>query len=225
MKTKNKIGAFIGLTFSFLIVGLGFQNCAQQVDMASLEANDSVNGSSMGGTDTPVTKVESDLGVSPTDAKQSLESMMSLLGLTPKDINMNEVNSEINYRRNLLVPQNDITLLNSPSIIAMTSLAGVVCKQAVNKEKKGTRDIFKFIDFSQGPKAYGKMGAINTYISLVDRLWMRKPSKEELQAITEAVDEYFSTLDSTAMGKAAESDKLAIFICTGMLAVPESYLL
>ncbi|WP_413944725.1 hypothetical protein [Bdellovibrio sp. HCB-162] len=225
MKTKNKIGAFIGLTFSFLIVGLGFQNCAQQVDMASLEANDSVNGSSTGGTDTPVTKVESDLGVSPTDAKQSLESMMSLLGLTPKDINMNEVNSEINYRRNLLVPQNDITLLNSPSIIAMTSLAGVVCKQAVNKEKKGTRDIFKFIDFAQGPKAYGKMGAINTYISLVDRLWMRKPSKDELQAITEAVDEYFSTLDSTAMGKAAESDKLAIFICTGMLAVPESYLL
>nr|WP_295904019.1 hypothetical protein [uncultured Bdellovibrio sp.] len=225
MKTKNKIGAFIGLTFSFLIVGLGFQNCAQQVDMASLEANDSVNGSSTGGTDTLVTKVESDLGVSPTDAKQSLESMMSLLGLTPKDINMNEVNSEINYRRNLLVPQNDITLLNSPSIIAMTSLAGVVCKQAVNKEKKGTRDIFKFIDFAQGPKAYGKMGAINTYISLVDRLWMRKPSKEELQAITEAVDEYFSTLDSTAMGKAAESDKLAIFICTGMLAVPESYLL
>lgn len=225
MKTRNKIGAFIGVTFSFLFIGIGFQNCAQQMDMASLEVSD-VNGNSTGsGTEAPVTKVQSDIGAAPTDAKQTLESMMSLLGLTPKDINMTQVNGEINYRRNLLVPQNDITLLNSPSIIAMTSLAGVVCKQAVDKEKKGTKDIFKFIDFTQGPKSYGKMGAINAYISLVDRLWMRKPSKEELQFFTEAVDEYFSTLDSAAMGKATESDKLAVFICTGMLAVPESYLL
>lgn len=221
MKRRNKIGLTIGLTFSFLVVGLSFQNCAQQMDMASLDSNVDTSD-----TDTS-TRTKTDPGIdgAPTDAKQSLESMMSLLDLKPSEINMKDVNSEINYRRNLLVPQNDISLVNSPSIIAMTSLAAVVCKQAVEKEKKGTLDIFKHLDFKQGPKSYGKLGAINTYISLIDRLWLRKPTSEELTLISQTVDEYFSSLDSTAMGKAAESDKLAIFICTGMLSVPESYLL
>ncbi|WP_374030619.1 hypothetical protein [Bdellovibrio bacteriovorus] len=69
------------------------------------------------------------------------------------------------------------------------------------------------------------MGAINTYILMIDRFWMRKPSSDELVYITQAVDEYYSTLNSTALGSAAETDKLAIFICSGMLSVPESYLL
>nr|BFD60098.1 hypothetical protein CKG001_22050 [Bdellovibrio sp. CKG001]BFD63503.1 hypothetical protein BdHM001_21840 [Bdellovibrio sp. HM001] len=226
MKARNKIGAVIGVTFSFLFVAASFQNCAKQVDFASLEEVTS-NG---GGEEVPNgssgnSKAQTDIDGAPVDAKQTLESMMSLLGLSRTDINMKTVNDEINYRRNLLVSQNDLSQVNSPSIIAITSLAGVVCQQAVIKEKKGTKDLFKYIDFTKGPSSYGKLGAINTYISLIDRFWMRQPSKEELTLITQAVDEYFSTLDSSAMSKAAESDKLAVFICTGMLAVPDSYLL
>lgn len=227
MKTTKKISVVITLTFSFLVIGLSFQNCAQQSDFrapaGSLEANGASDDDST--SESVAQKTEAAIDGAPTDAKQTLESMMSLLNLGAADINMTEVNNEINFRRNLLVSQNDIKLVNSPSIIAMTSLAAVVCKQAVAKEKKGTKDIFKHIDFTQGPKAYGKMGAINTYILMVDRFWMRQPSKEEITMFSETVDEYFSTLDSTAMGKAAESDKLAIFMCSGMLAVPESYLL
>lgn len=225
MKARNKIGAAIGVTFSFLFVAASFQNCAKQVDFASLEevtlnggGNDITNGSSN-------SKLQTDIDGAPVDAKQTLESMMSLLGLSRTDINMTTVNAEINYRRNLLMAQNDLTLVNSPSIIAITSLAGVVCQQAVTKEKKGPKDLFKYIDFAKGPSSYGKLGAINTYISLVDRFWMRQPSKEELALISQTVDEYFSTLDSAAMSKATESDKLAVFICTGMLSVPDSYLL
>lgn len=227
MITTKKIGVFIGVTFSFLCVTLSFQNCAQQSDFASSDPSALTDGSGDEHADSGAVsqKTENPIEGAPTDAKQTLESMMSLLNLSGADINMTEVNNEINYRRNLLVPQNDIKLINSPSIIAMTSLAAVVCKQAVAKEKKGTKDIFKHLDFAQGPKAYGKMGAINTYILMVDRFWMRKPSKEEITMFSETVDEYFSTLDSAAMGKAAESDKLAIFMCSGMLSVPESYLL
>ncbi|UXR63100.1 hypothetical protein EZJ49_08425 [Bdellovibrio bacteriovorus] len=225
MKARNKIGAVIGVTFSFLFVAASFQNCAKQVDFASLEevtlnggGSDITNGSSN-------SKPQTDIDGAPVDAKQTLESMMSLLGLSRTDINMTAVNAEINYRRNLLMAQNDLTLVNSPSIIAITSLAGVVCQQAVTKEKKGAKDLFKYIDFAKGPSSYGKLGAINTYVSLVDRFWMRQPSKEELALISQTVDEYFSTLDSAAMSKATESDKLAVFICTGMLSVPDSYLL
>ncbi|AFY02151.1 hypothetical protein [Bdellovibrio bacteriovorus] len=225
MNAKKKIGAVIGVSFSFLFVTMGFQNCAQQTDFASLEEV-TLNGGSVDGSNSSVSsKTQSDIDGAPVDAKQTLESMMSLLNLKSADINMGTVNAEINYRRNLLVPQNDLTLVNSPSIIATTSLAGVVCQQAVNKEKKGTRDIFKYLDFAKGPGTYGKMGAINTYILMIDRFWMRKPSSEELSFITQAVDEYYSTLDSAALGKATESDKLAVFICSGMLSVPESYLL
>ncbi|WP_413570652.1 hypothetical protein ACLWBD_08715 [Bdellovibrio sp. HCB117] len=221
MNLKKKISLSIGMTFSFLFVGMAFQNCAEQTDFASLEAA-MPEGHSI---DTPNSKAESAIDGAPTDAKQTLESMMSLLDLKPNEINQAEVNAEVNYRRNLLASQNDIALVNSPAIIAMTSLAAVVCKQAVNKEKKGTRDIFKFIDFTKGPSSYGKLGALNTYITMVDRFWMRKPTSEELALFSKTIDEYYSTLNSTAMGNAAETDKLAIFICSGMLSVPESYLL
>jgi hypothetical protein len=108
----------------------------------------------------------------------------------------------------------------------MTSLAGVVCKQAVNKEKAMLqKNLFTKIDFTKGPKTYGKAGALSTYSDLAERLWARKPSAEEIQYFTEAVEEYYSTLDAAALDNAAESDKLAIFICTGLLASPDSYLL
>ncbi|WP_374030620.1 hypothetical protein [Bdellovibrio bacteriovorus] len=137
MNAKRKIGAVIGVSFSFLFVTMGFQNCAQQTDFASLEEV-TLNGGSVDGSNNSVNnKPQSDIDGAPVDAKQTLESMMSLLNLKSSDINMTLVNSEINYRRNLLVPANDLTLVNSPSIIATTSLAGVVCQQAVTKEKKG----------------------------------------------------------------------------------------
>lgn len=213
---KHKISVFIGFTFSFLILALGFQNCAQQWSV--LEGTLEVSSLD--------TSWEEPMGTAPTDAKQTLESMMSLLSLAPADINMGEVNSEINYRRNLLVPQNDMALLNAPSMIAITSLAAVVCKQAVNKDKNATtKELFADLDFSKGPKSYGKAGALKTYESLAARLWGRKASSEESAFFSEAVEEYFKTLDAAALDRAAETDKLAIFICTGMLAVPDSYLL
>lgn len=223
MKIKSKIGAVIGFCFSSSVIALSFQNCAQQQDLSGFEAASTAATSSVASEN--IAKADSGMDGAPTDAKQTLESMMALLNLKASDINMTEVNSEINYRRNLLVSQNNIALVNSPSIIAMTSLAAVVCKQAIVKEKKSSRDIFKYIDFTQGPKAYGKLGAINTFILMADRFWLRKPTKEELTYMSQAVDEYFSAIDASAMGQAAESDKLATFLCTGMLASPESYLL
>lgn len=215
---KKKITAFIGFICAFLVLGLAFQNCAEQLPLLSMSSSSSEVGS---------LEISPDgMGTAPTDAKQTLESMMSLLSLEPADLNMTEVNNEINYRRNLLVPQNEMILLNSPAIIAITSLAGVVCKQAVAKDKKlAARELFPDIDFSKGPKAYGKAGALKAYSSLAERLWGRKPSAEETKYFSEATDEYFTTLDAAALDRATESDKLATFICTGMLASPDSYLL
>lgn len=225
MKREQRVKLFIGITFSFLLLSLGFQNCGKKPELAAELAMGLTVSDPSKDSLPKEKKVEQDSGSAPTDAKQTLESMMSLLDLSPDDINKTEVNAEINYRRNLLVPQNELSLLNSPSIIATTSLAGVVCKQAVAKDKKGPQEIFKFIDFKQGPKAYGSMGAINTYLSLAERLWMRKPTADELQFMTEAVEAYYKTLDEAALVSSSESDKLAIFICTGMLAAPDSYLL
>lgn len=225
MKNSRKIKNIIVITFSFMVLTLSFQNCGKKQGLATLDMADSASTEPIKDNTPKQSKVEQEMGSAPTNAKQTLESMMSLLDLTPADINMTEVNSELNYRRNLLVPQNEISLVNSPSIIAITSLAGVVCKQAVAKDKNGPQEVFKFIDFKQGPKAYGRMGAINTYLSLAERMWMRKPTAEELQLMTESIEEYYKTLDDTAMVTAAESEKLAIFMCTGMLSVPESYLL
>lgn len=225
MKISQRIRLAIGFTFVFLFLSLGFQNCGKKQDLLTVTEMDSTLSDPLKGAAPKQAKAQQEMGAAPTNAKQTLESMMSLLDLSPSDLNMTEVNAEINYRRNLLVPKSEITLLNSPSIIAITSLAGIVCKQAVVKDKKGPQDVFKFIDFKQGPKAYGRMGALNTYLSLAERMWMRKPTSEELQLMTEALEEYLKTLDSAAMESAAESEKLAIFMCTGMLSVPESYLL
>lgn len=214
---KKKILILTSIIFSFLVLALGFQNCSEGFHV--LETDD------MTSLSFPE-KPEVDLGASPTDAKQTLESMMSLLDLTVVDINMTEVNNEINYRRNLLVPQNDLRMLNAPAIIAITSLAGVVCKQAVAKEKRmTTKEIFPAIDFTKGPRSYGKQGALKAYAALAERLWARPATAEETQYFTSVVDEYFSTLDAAALDRVSESDKLAIFICTGMLSVPDSYLL
>jgi hypothetical protein len=138
---------------------------------------------------------------------------------------MEEINAEINYRRNLLAPQSDISMVNSPTVIAITSLAGVVCKQAVAKEKKSGMDMFKYMSFDKGPSAYGKVGAINTYSNLIKRFWLRNPTVEEVEIISQTVEEYYKTLDTAALGKATESEKLATFICAGVLSVPESYLM
>lgn len=226
MRVRNKLGLFIGVTFSFLFVTMSFQNCAPQTDFSSLDS--SSTGDDNTGTSLP-SKVDPGIDGAPTDAKQTLESMMSLVGLAPQELSaaaLTEVNSEINYRRNLLVPQNDIRLITSPTIIAMTSVAAVVCKHVVAKEKAAAKaDLFKYLDFKKGPSGYGKNGALNTYINMANRFWMRKPTSDELTLMSQTVDEYYSTLDSAAMGKAAETDKLAIYICTGMLSIPESYLL
>ncbi|MDG0816126.1 hypothetical protein [Bdellovibrio svalbardensis] len=225
MKIKRSIGLGIGFTFSFAVIALSFQNCAQQQNMSSLSSSSNSGDATTDlSGDAALKASELDEPV-PVDSKQTLESMMSLLNLSPADINKTEVNAEINYRRNLLAPRGDLAFISSPAMIAMTSLAGVVCKQAVAKEKKGTRDLFKFIDFTKGPSAYGKVGAYNTFAAMAQRFWMRNPTEDEKKAITETVDAYFSTLDATAMGKATESEKLATFICTGMLSLPESYLM
>lgn len=225
MDKKKTLRLSLGLGFSFMMITLSFQNCAQQLDLASVADGSSSNSSESVSNVDPVQKSTGiDEGV-PTDSKQTLESMMSLTGLTRADINMTEINNEINYRRNLLAPQSDISMINSPAVIAITSLAGVVCKQAVAKEKKSGLDMFKYMSFDKGPSAYGKVGAINTYSNLIKRFWLRNPTVEEVTIITETVEEYYSTLDSAALGKAAESDKLATFICAGVLSVPESYLM
>lgn len=225
--TKKKIGVVIGVTFVFAVVGTSFQNCAKQEfsSQALVEKDDLTDSLEQSSENTPVQKTENGIEAKPIDTKQTVESMMSLLDLTTKDVNMTTLTSEINYRRNLLLPQTEMKLLSSPSVIAITSVAGVLCQQAVIKEKAGVRDIFRYIDFKKGPSSYGKIGALNTYIALSQRFWFRRPSGEELAYMKEAIDEYFNTLNSASQGSPAESEKLAIFICTGMLSVPDSYLL
>lgn len=226
MNTKKTLRLSLGLGSSFMMITLSFQNCAQQLDLASVGNNTTLN-SAESVTDVS-TEQSKATGISdgvPTDSKQTLESMMSLTGLTRTDISMAEINAEINYRRNLLAPQSDISMVNSPTVIAITSLAGVVCKQAVAKEKKSGMDMFKYMSFDKGPSAYGKVGAINTYSNLIKRFWLRNPTVEEVEIISQTVEEYYKTLDTAALGKATESEKLATFICAGVLSVPESYLM
>lgn len=197
---------------------LPFQNCGRQ-DL-NLKTEE-VDMSSLGQSSLESPKAE----VAPLDAKQILESMMSLLDITPEQINKGEINSEINYRRNLLVPTNNLAMVSSPSIIATTSLAAVVCKQAVNKEKAGAKTLFKYLDFTKGPGANGQTAVLSNFIDMADQLWMRRPSKAEVDAFHDAVDGYYKTLDQNALGRASETDKLAIFLCTAMLASPDSYTL
>ncbi|MFM6927517.1 MAG: hypothetical protein ACKOX6_03595 [Bdellovibrio sp.] len=226
MNTKKTLRLSLGLGFSFMMITFSFQNCAQQLDLASVGDGSALSASEAGSNGPEVQSKSTPLSEGiPTDSKQTLESMMSLTGLTRADINMTEINGEINYRRNLLAPQSDISMINSPAVIAITSLAGVVCKQAVAKEKKAGLDMFKYMSFTKGPSAYGKVGAINTYSNLIKQFWLRNPTVEEVTIITQTVEEYFATLDSAALGKATESEKLAIFICAGVLSVPESYLM
>ena len=225
MEKKKTLRLSLGLGFSFMMITLSFQNCAQQLDLASVGDGSATNSSEAAAGIEPAQKSTGISDGVPTDSKQTLESMMSLTGLVRTDVNIAEINNEINYRRNLLAPQSDISMINSPAVIAITSLAGVVCKQAVAKEKKGSLDMFKYMNFSKGPSSYGKVGAINTYSNLIKRFWIRNPTVEEVTIITETVEEYFATLDSAALGKATESEKLAIFICAGVLSVPESYLM
>lgn len=218
---RNKFKNLTLLALSGILV-VGFQNCADQKELALL--NSKVIESSGGANSNPsvIGKVQESEGTATINAKQTVHSMMSLLGLKVSDVSLSSVNSEFNFRVDLLAPSNELNFVNSPSIIAMTSLAATLCNQAVAKEKKGTRDLFKFIDFASGPSSYGQVGALNTYLLMADRFWMRKPTSDEVSLMSSVVEDYYATIANKTL--AAESEKLALFICTGMLSVPESYI-
>ncbi len=210
---KNR---FPWLAIFGIAVLLPFQNCGvqQQLDLK-------VEDMELSSQSTTQPQAE----VAPLDAKQLLESMMSQVGVTPDEINKGEVNGEINYRRNLLIPSNELSMVSSPTIIATTSLAAVVCKQAVTKEKSGKVTMFKFLDFTKGPGAHSKDLLMNNFIHMADQFWLRRPGKAEVDAFNDALDSYYKTLDQNALGRASETDKLALFMCTAMLASPDSYTL
>ena len=203
------------------ILMVSFQNCTDQKDLALL--NSKIIDSSGGANSNPsvINKPTDPSGSATINAKQTVQSMMSLLGLKVEDVTLATINTEFNFRMDLLSPSNDLNMVNSPSIIAITSLAATICSQSIAKEKKGTRDIFKFIDFTKGPSSYGRVGALNTYLLMADRFWMRKPAAEEIELMNFAIDEYYPTIVNGEL--ASESEKLALYICTGMLSVPESY--
>jgi hypothetical protein len=218
MRKKLKNLTLLGLG-GILVVS--FQNCADQKELALL--NSKVIESAGGVNSNPggIGKVQDSEGAATINAKQSVQSMMSLLGLRVSDMSLGSVNTELNFRVDLLAPSNELNFVNSPSIIAMTSLAAALCNQAVAKEKKGPRDLFKFLDFGLGPSSFGQVGALNTYLLMADRFWMRKPTSEEVSLMSSVVEDYYATISNKNL--AAETDKLALFICTGMLSVPESY--
>lgn len=218
-----KMKSWVILLIWVPLTSIGFTNCGGSlIPLTHVETVSLVSDSDRDGAEGKIS-VDT-LDGEPTDARQTAESMISLLKLKSGATDLSAIVTEANFRRPVLAAKNDLGLFSAATVIGITSLAGTVCRTAVEREKTGEKDLFKSFNFQAGPKETGVDVALAAASLMAERFWARPPSTEETTFLREHVNQYLAGLDEAAKDNPSETVKLAVFTCTAMLSLPESYL-
>lgn len=150
-------------------------------------------------------------------AKSALDSMVACTGIeSPSEATL----LEYEKRKGSFTEYGYATEVTAPMIMAVTSMAGEVCRDLVKKEKAMSSDarrVFKSFNFAQGPAALASGDIADATRRLARLCWSRDESQEEMQIFdSEIKSAYTGTL-------ATDTEKAALALCTGVLGSLEGY--
>jgi len=143
---------------------------------------------------------------------QVLKSMMSCTGLETASNN-----TQNTYRNSLnsFSLEGGADTVGAPMWMAITSLAGEVCRDLVNQERgqsAAERKIFSSVDFGQGISSLNTTIIADVVRKMARSCWGRNETSQEMGVIFNNFTGTFPT-----NGNATETRNAAMFLCTGML--------
>lgn len=142
--------------------------------------------------------------VSTVYAKQALDNMLSCLGVEyptgESQVVYENIKQSISERGNAKE-------LTAPMLMGLTSLAGQICTELVQKEKSSPR-IFVGYDFSGNNVSDSSIE--DSVTRLARSCWQRNETNEERSAILDGINMSFGNEDPV--------ENIAIFACTAVVA-------
>ncbi len=143
----------------------------------------------------------------------------SLLNLTNQNSPDDQQLREFNRRQGSFPISSEVSLVNSPMLMSLTSLAGTVCNSLVTTEMSKQMTDRKFF----GPVTFTSPVAnlaANDYSLIVDSfaksLWGRAPSSEENQAFLIFRNEFIAEIPSAELADVKHTRNLMISTCTAV---------
>ncbi len=140
-------------------------------------------------------------------AEQTYQSMLNLTGQSESVVARPEYLS----RAGSMASTPSLTNVNSPLLLASTSLAGDVCENLITKETTDGRIYFTAVNFNAGPDITTFQGAVST---LALNFWGRPINGDEFAAL----NEFYSEFTAGATQNAALTRDLMLGACSAMLS-------
>jgi len=144
-------------------------------------------------------------------AEQTYRSMLNVTGQTAAPVGT----AEYNLRFASMSATDSLANINSPLLLASTSLAGEVCNNLLNAEKASdARRFFNGVNFSAGQNA----GAADLYAAAVEAMaqafWGRPLNAEEASILTG----FYTSFTTGANNNADLTNDLYLGTCAAMLS-------
>jgi hypothetical protein len=188
------------------------QNCAQSgYQSTTLEEPN---------TGTPI-KGEEPLIAKPSYPRFNLMSAnqvyQTFLSLTEQNVDTNTQRTEFNLRRSSFSDQGEVQSVNSPYLLAATSLAGTICNDLVQRERtlsSENRHYFKGINFTQNTASVNDEIFETLVKNLAKKFWKKDLNQKELQALME----YKRTFSEGVTDNTTQTLNLVISTCSALLS-------
>lgn len=156
-------------------------------------------------------------------SEQVFRSMLSLTNQSqPTTAMINEYNS----RAGGLGVTTNLNLMNGPMMIAVTSLAGIVCDGLITKEAammSGQRTFYNSIDFTKGPSLVSDTAYADMVSRFSNHMWGRDLDQDEQAIYAGYLSEFRTNLSATDVNLASQTKVLALSVCTSALSTFDSY--
>lgn len=200
---KNKIATLIALVFTLTMMAIGFgQGCAKSqksdADQASTGPTDNAN---------------QEYQIDPNAAtlamvynKQVLDHMVSCSGI---GVASDSTLSTWAAKRGAVSIDGSVLTITSPMLMAVTTIAGDVCRDLIESEKMNPR-IFNNVNWSATSLPSSNVLG-DSIRGLALSCWQRPEADEERNFILDAMSSQFGT------GNINNSDAF-LFLCTSMLS-------
>lgn len=222
-RNLKNIGIVVTLfgTLSFY----GF-NCAPPSFSTSEDGSQSiVTGGQLDEFDIPVPlDQKTDVPFALLTVEQVFQSIVNLTGQTNYP---NNLVTEFNIRSGAFSVTPDLKFVNSPMLIALTSLSGEACNGLVTAEQAiaynggtNTRRFFNMVDFAATISTFDQARLSDVVSKMSNAFWGRAPSSEELALYTTYRTDFVSTAPANT---AAQTRALVLSLCTSMLSAMDTF--
>lgn len=185
-----------------------------------------------GGGSTPVDNAPVALSQSLLTSEQIYQSLMGLTEQSAAPSNAQLTEFDIRSGSFSVAPE--LTWLNGPMLIALTSFSGEVCNGLVSREQAITdvnaRKYFVGMNFGGVVTAYSENDYLAAVTRMTNNFWGRAPSSEEMTAFTSFRTDFIAAQQTAGLTPAdpnrsatQRTRDLALASCTAILSSYDVY--